>query len=151
MEHADELADLVLRVARRLRQGTRDALAPLGLSPHQSRALRLIGERQPLRPSELAEHLDIAARSVTDVLDGLLDRGWIERSADPGDRRATLVSLTDSGRELLDRVGAVRRVEAERVFGSLDAGSRDALAGLLGRLDADWSDHPNEGQAAREG
>lgn len=130
-----ELGDLLLRVARRLRHATFTALAPMGLSPHQSRALRIIAAEQPVRPSVLAARLRIAPRSATDVLDGLAERGWIERSPDPDDRRATLVSLTESGRELSGQVAATRHEESERLFGNLGADERHRLADLLAILD----------------
>lgn len=37
-----DLGDLLLRVARRLRRSTAEALTPMGTSPHQARALRVI-------------------------------------------------------------------------------------------------------------
>ena len=44
-----------------------------------------------MRPSVLAERLHIAARSATEVVDALEERGLVERGPDPDDRRATLV------------------------------------------------------------
>jgi len=135
VDRSDDLGDLFLRVARRLRHATFTALTPLGLSPHQSRALRIIGEFEPVRPSTIAERLHISPRSATDVLDALAQRGWVSRSPDPGDRRATLVFLTDAGRALADEVAALRHEESERLFGHLDANARAALRDTLVRLD----------------
>ncbi len=135
-----DLGDLLLRVARRLRHATFTALAPMGLSPHQSRALRIIAAEEPVRPSVLAARLRIAPRSATDVLDGLAGGGWIERSPDPDDRRATLVSLTASGRELNDQVAAMRHEESDRLFGRLGEDDRRTLAALLGALDQSGND-----------
>lgn len=131
-----ETADALLRVARRLRSATHAGLAPLGLSPHQARALRIIGESGPVRPSEIAARLHIAPRSATDVLDALAEGGWVERVADPGDRRAALISLSPAGSALLERVSGVRRQEAERLLAPLDADARRALGELLGRVEA---------------
>ena len=54
-----------------------------------------------MRSSELAQHLHIAPRSATEVVDALEAKGLVARSPDPSDRRATLVSLTDRGRDAL--------------------------------------------------
>ena len=50
-----------------------------------------------MRPGALAEHLRIAPRSATEVVDDLQERGLVERAPDPADRRATLVRLTEAG------------------------------------------------------
>ena len=47
----EALAEAFLRVSRRLRRETQRRIAPLGLNLHQSRALRVIGDAGPLRPS----------------------------------------------------------------------------------------------------
>lgn len=133
--NVDETADALLRVARRLRTATHAALAPLGLSPHQARALRIIGESGPVRPSAIASRLRIAPRSATEVLDALAERGWVARSADPDDRRAALISLTASGRALAERVTELRREESERLLGVLNADALRDLAELLRHIE----------------
>ena len=71
----------VVRVARRIRRETGARTAPLGLNPHQARALRMIGNDGPLRPSEVAEQLGIVARSATDAVSGLVTAGLVENDA----------------------------------------------------------------------
>ncbi len=83
----EALAESFLRVARRLRRETSLRTAPLGLNLHQSRALRVIGDAGPLRPSEVAERLGIVARSATDAVAGLVTSGFVERTHRPGGRQ----------------------------------------------------------------
>lgn len=125
------LADLHLSVSRRLRAAYAEALRPYGISPHQARALRAIRDAGPVRPSRLAETLHIAPRSVTDVIDDLQAQGLVTRSADPDDRRAQLVALTDAGVDLLARSDAHRTDAASALFGRLSPRDRDELARLL--------------------
>ena len=134
--NAGDQGDQLLRVARRLRRSNTDALAPLGITPHQSRALRIIASGAPPRPSDVASQLHIAARSATEVVDALVSSGWVARSPDPDDRRATRLILTPQGTVLLARIAAVRTAEAERFFARLAADDRATLARLLGVLDA---------------
>ncbi|MEO5609289.1 MAG: MarR family winged helix-turn-helix transcriptional regulator [Ornithinibacter sp.] len=130
-----DLGDLVMRVARTIRRRGAEAMAPWRLPPHHARALRVVGRHQPIRPGELAGHLRIAPRSVTDVVDVLEERRLLERHADPDDRRATVLGLTASGRRLLDEIGAVRRADSDAYFARLSERDRAALGRLLGRLD----------------
>jgi DNA-binding MarR family transcriptional regulator len=128
------LAELFWTVARRLRHLGRDALEPGQVTPSQARAIKVLARHGAVRPGVLADHLRIAARSATEVVDDLQERGLVERGPDPADRRATLVSLTRAGREAGERIRAARQAETERFFGALDPADRAELARILGKL-----------------
>lgn len=154
-----DLGDLMHVVFRRLRRRWSAQLEPLGVTPHQVRALRGVAEgagggigsgagaRAASRPvadddagvrlRDLAERLRIAPRSATDVVDQLESRGLVERAADPADRRAVRIRLTDGGRGLLRRVHEARRTEAADFFALLAPADRAELARLLARVAAD--------------
>ena len=95
-----DLGDLLMRAARTLRRRWRDVLAPWDLSPHHARALGVVTRRDGVRLTDLAEALHIAPRSATEVADGLQERGLVERTPDPGDRRAVILRPTDEGRRI---------------------------------------------------
>ena len=133
-EPTGELGDLLMRVARTQRRRWRDALAPWDLSPHQARALGVVVEREGVRLSDLAESLHIAPRSVTEVADGLQARGLVERTPDPGDRRAVILRPTAEGRRLRAEVGRARAEANEELLSRLPADDRATLARLLGAL-----------------
>jgi DNA-binding MarR family transcriptional regulator len=127
----ETLADAFWAVARRLRDTSQETLAPWDITPAQLRALRVLSRHGVMRLSELSDRLRIAPRSATEVVDALEARGLAQRRPDPGDRRATLVEVTDDGGGVLD---AVRGTEAERVFGRLSPADRSHLARILGKL-----------------
>jgi DNA-binding MarR family transcriptional regulator len=129
-----ELGDLLMRVARTQRRRWRDVLAPWDLSPHQARALKVVSERDGVRLSDLAEALHIAPRSATEVADGLQERGLIERTPDPGDRRAVLLRPTEEGRRIRGEIGAARAADSAELFGRLSPADRAELARVLRAL-----------------
>ncbi|WP_326642396.1 MarR family transcriptional regulator [Streptosporangium sp. NBC_01755] len=132
-----ELADLVHGVGHRLRRGYGERLGPLGLSPGQARALRVIVDSEPpLKMVQLAERLRIVPRSVTPVIDALEEAGLVRREVDPANRRSTLLVVTGEGRELYEQVREARRQVAEELFSVLTAEQRDQLRELLGAVDA---------------
>lgn len=136
VEQAGEetLSEAFWAVARQLRHLTRQALAPWDVTPSHFRALGVLLRHGPMRLSELSDHLHIAPRSVTEVVDGLAERGLAERRPDPADRRAVLVTPTPEGRCLGDAVRAARVGQAEAFFAVLSAEDRVALARILARL-----------------
>jgi DNA-binding MarR family transcriptional regulator len=121
-------------VARQLRETSQETLAPWDITPSQLRALRMLTRHGVMRLSSLSDHLRIAARSATEVVDGLETRGLVERRPDPGDRRATLVEVTEHGTSVLDAIRAVSGTAAERAFDRLSQADRAHLARILRKL-----------------
>jgi DNA-binding MarR family transcriptional regulator len=132
VERETQTGDLVMAVARRVRRAHLEALARWQVTPSQSRALRVLSSRPGgMRPSVLADELHIAPRSATEVADALEERGWVARAPDPTDRRATTLTLTDAGRELLAQIDDVRREASERVLDVLTPAQRRTLHEIL--------------------
>lgn len=139
--------DLLLGLARRWRRLGAGVLSEEGLSPHQERGLlalaraarRAAPDDDPagVRVSHLASHLGIAPRSATEVADALETAGLVTRSPDPTDRRAVLLSLTDTGRRTVAEVRDRRRAAAEEAMSTLSPEDRAELRRILRQLLAD--------------
>jgi DNA-binding MarR family transcriptional regulator len=130
----ETLSDAFWSVARQMREASHESLAPWDITPAQFRALRVLRRNGVQRLSELSDHLRIAARSTTEVVDALESRGLVQRRPDPGDRRAILVELTEHGITVLDAIREARGSEAERVFSRLSPADQDDLARILRKL-----------------
>jgi DNA-binding MarR family transcriptional regulator len=87
------------------------------------------GPRQDL-PAELG----VTKQAVSQVIDILVNRGYLTRNPDPGDRRRVVLELTDLGQEAVDAVRcgieAVDRRLAERVSAEQVDAMRSALIAL---------------------
>nr|WP_260859608.1 MarR family transcriptional regulator [Streptomyces cupreus] len=88
----------------------------------------------------LAGQLGVTPRNVTGLLDALEADGLVVREAHPTDRRAMLVSLTESGRTLTDGLRRGRDALALELFGEMPASQlaaiQDGLETVLARLRA---------------
>jgi DNA-binding MarR family transcriptional regulator len=130
-----QLADLLQRLTKRLRRAQAERLAPLGLTPAQGRALRMITRSdEPPRMTDVADHLGIVPRSLTTVIDALEDAGLVRREIDAHNRRAIRLHLTDRGLAVRDDMLEARRRAAEDLFAPLTASDRKALADLLSQV-----------------
>jgi DNA-binding MarR family transcriptional regulator len=68
---------------------------------------------EPVRPSVLARRTGVAAATLYDYVERLVDDGLVRRSANPEDGRSFLIETTDAGRERVVAVSkAVRRAHA---------------------------------------
>ena len=133
-DDAQALGELLVQAARGQRRRWRDTLAPWDLSPHHARALHVVTDRAGVRLSDLAEALHIAPRSATEVADALQARGLVERTPDPTDRRAVVLTATDEGRRVQAEIAAARAADNRDLFARLDADDRATLARILRTL-----------------
>ncbi|MFJ6479358.1 MULTISPECIES: MarR family winged helix-turn-helix transcriptional regulator [unclassified Streptomyces] len=137
------LAEQLLRLTRRLHRIQKRHMVPLGITPAQSRLLRLVshyeGEQAP-RMADLAARLEVVPRAVTTLVDGLEAAGCVRRAPDPANRRVIRIELTDTGRATLRRLRNARTDAAEEILAPLTADQREVLGGLLAAL----SDAPAE-------
>lgn len=132
-----DLPSLLMQVGREMRRLKVNSLEPHRITPHQSRALGVLARLSDdgeARPSHLAEHLRIAPRSATEVIDALEERGLVERAPSPTDRRATIVALTPDGRALRARLERERAKEAASYVAALDENEQAELTRLLRKL-----------------
>ncbi|MEU6399171.1 MarR family transcriptional regulator [Streptomyces cinnamoneus] len=137
------LAEQLLRLTRRLHRIQKRHMVPLGITPAQSRLLRLVSHyegEQPPRMADLAARLEVVPRAVTTLVDGLEAAECVRRVPDPANRRVIRIELTDSGRATLRRLRNARTDAAEEILAPLTADQREVLGGLLNTL----SDAPAE-------
>lgn len=134
-DRASHIVDLVNRMQRSLRLQAREELAPLGVTPSQVRALRVLDRAAlPLRMHELARDLGVVPRSATSVVDELEAVDAVRREPDPNDRRATRIVLTSRGREILAHWGKIRQAGIARLLDRLSDDEQEELERLLSRV-----------------
>lgn len=82
----------------------------------------------------LADYLHVAASHVTTEVNKLVERGLLQKQANPADGRSVLVSLTDAGRKALARLAPYRRHINDVLFDGFTAEEFQTLARLLDRF-----------------
>lgn len=73
-----------------------------GLSMPQFSILMQLHHKGPCGMSEISERFDVSAAAASQLVDKLVQAGYIERTEDPHDRRAKLLKLSDNGAKLVD-------------------------------------------------
>lgn len=144
---AGELADLDrdvegitvrLQVLTRYLERRREAvLATYGLQLWEFKTLHMLrrgGTPYSATPGALARQLSMSPAALTNRLDALERRGYVERTHDRDDRRKVVATLTRAGSEVWKRgIGDILRVEEELIH-QLPAADRTRLNDLLRRL-----------------
>ena len=130
----ERLRLVLMRLTRRIR-----ATAADGITASQRSTLGTIYVLGPVSIGQIAEREHVQPPSASKIVATLEQLGLVERSADPGDRRCSLISLSPAGRELVDEMRAAglgflatRLAELDpRDVATLE-GSLPALERLLG-------------------
>lgn len=125
-----DLVVSLMTVARRLR-----ARLPKGrIDPAMMFVLHHVQARGPLRVSELAGTMGLDTSTASRHVRQLEDGGYLARTGDPDDRRASQLRLTRRGRAALDQAMRARAVLVDRATADWPSEDRAALTTLMTRL-----------------
>jgi len=102
--------------------------------------LRVAASGSPVRPSDVADALDVNPSTVTRYVRALEDEGHVEVSGDPGDGRSCLISATSAGRAELARFDETGLDVFSAVIRDWSAEDVRQFARLIDRLAGDWAE-----------
>src|SRR5579885_2733527 len=106
----------------------------LSLTLPQCKALTYLARNEGVSQKRLAELIEIDPMSLVRILDRMEADGWVERRADPQDRRARCLVVTEKARPIIDLIWqVVGETRAEALAGLSDA-ERVQLVELLERM-----------------
>lgn len=132
-ELATQALDQLLEATVLLGADMSKGLAAMGLTESRAHLLYVLQASGPCTQRSLAEALGVAPRTITGLVDALVETGFVSREPHPTDRRARFVTLTDHGAEVAGGLDVGRSELAEALFADLHEGE---LAALIAGLDA---------------
>lgn len=97
-------------------------------------ALRRSGRPYQLSPGQLVHETLVTSGTMTNRVDRLVERGLVERSPDPSDRRGVQVRLSTAGRKAVDGAIDALLTHEKKLLTGLSASESKALADALRRL-----------------
>jgi len=128
----------ILELVVLLNQDMTESLARTGLTVSRTRVLWELRHRGPTTQRALADALDVSARTITGLVDGLVATGFVTRQPHPSDRRATHVTFTGHGARTVEELERGQRELASLLFGGMSerrfACFVAGLGTVLGRL-----------------
>jgi DNA-binding MarR family transcriptional regulator len=129
-----QVEELALGLPQRVSALTRLFFARARVSRSEVGLLAALAVR-PYRITELSAREGVTQPAVTQLVNRLQDRGWVERRTDPADGRAVLVELTEAGRVELEGVRAEYRALLREEMAALDDEEVATLAAAVEILD----------------
>lgn len=133
----DKISDAVLTTLRQIMRAidihSRNLLRECGITGPQLSLMWVLAEESGLTQGNLASRLSLSSATVTGIVDRLERQGLVERSRNGSDRRQVSISISESGRKVLEtappllqesflsKFGRLPEVERERILASLEA------------------------------
>jgi DNA-binding MarR family transcriptional regulator len=128
---AELLGRLLLHLHRSSSPELFRVLGELGLSFTQVKTLHALRTAGDVNVKDVAGRLGMSLPAMSRALDGLVQRGFVERRESGLDRRAKLVRLLPAGREALDTIERTRVSVIEEFTATLSDEERDRLHATL--------------------
>ena len=111
-----------------------ERLVRMGISMAQLHILYTLQGSGEMPMSRLAEVLHVSLSSATGLIDRIEERGFVERTRVPEDRRIVLIRVTDAGRRMLEEVDAVSSDLLRSVFGRIGRSQLGAVGRAIAEL-----------------
>ena len=119
-ELTDRFTESAEYLNRQLHTGRLDEWEGLDMTIPQIRTLVLLERMGPLRMGNIAIYLGRALSATTTVMDRLVEKGLVDRVADPSDRRVVICQLSESGEQAIKRFWRIGRERLQIVADLLD-------------------------------
>jgi DNA-binding MarR family transcriptional regulator len=137
MPNTEEYIGVVISdVARLLRTEFDRRVRRLGITRGQWLVLTRLHRRPGTSHSELAEMMEVEKATAGRMIDRLVANGWVERRAQPGDRRVKRVYLTPEAERVHKRIWRVAEDTVETALADLSGRESKQLFALLQRVKA---------------
>ena len=90
--------------------------------------------------SDLSRYLLVSNGNVTGIVDRLVADGFVQRARRDGDRRTSVVALTDEGRAAFTRMAVAHAAWVDDLLHSVSAEEARMLASMLKGFRSDWEE-----------
>ena len=131
----DRLGFLMVTLTRQWRRFVEEQLAASGLTDATwTPLLHLRAWGDGVTQKELAERVGLDGSSLVRLLDILEGKGWVERCADPADRRSKRIFLTEEGNTAVDSIRATMLQAELSMLQDLDDAEVEAMLGGVQKI-----------------
>lgn len=136
MSYYEMPGHLIRRLSQQSNQVFQDEMKRIGsdVTSVQFAAMQAIDLHGEMEQSQIAQSIHYDKATIGGVIDRLEKRGWVERKANPKDRRAKLVTLTKEGRQALEVFTPVVKELQDQVVVNLSSEERALFIKLAQKI-----------------
>lgn len=134
-DHIHTIFDSMNEVLCSVKFGRIQAFKEVGLGRQHFWALKVIAHHdEPISVKELSEKLNVTSGAVSQLLDPLVEKGFIERKEDASDRRVMHLELKDKAKETFKKLRQAKLEHIQSMFDDLSEDDLSTLETLLKKI-----------------
>jgi DNA-binding MarR family transcriptional regulator len=142
---SENIGSLLSQVSRLFRRRFDERARKIGVTRPQWQVLSLLKRHQGINQGGLAELLEVEPITLGRMIDRLQEAGLVERRADPADRRAWRLHMTDKGNGLIESLIPYAEQTFAQALSGFSAEEEAVMMDLLDRMRANLLARPAEG------
>lgn len=135
----DNIGTMLAQVSRLLRRRFDEGARGIGVTRPQWQVLTLLKRNEGINQGGLADILEVEPITLARMIDRLQDAELVVRRADPNDRRAWRLFLTERGEDLIEQLRPIAREAFAVALEGIDEGEQRLMRAALERMRANLS------------
>jgi DNA-binding MarR family transcriptional regulator len=133
---AEALANLTFNLLARCQEKENRQAEAHNLLEAEFKCFRMMSSEESLNNRELAKRMKLSPGRVTRIMDGLVEKGYMEREIDKDDRRNMIITLSRKGKILAHKInGAYVKIHQD-ILQDIDTSQHKALIKAMEHLHA---------------
>lgn len=124
---AESLANLTFNLLARCQEKENHIAEAHGLLEAEFKCFRLMSSEESLNNKEIAKRMNLSAGRVTRIMDGLVEKGYMERELNTKDRRNMILSLSRKGKTLAHKINETYVNVHQDILKEIDASQHKPL------------------------
>lgn len=130
----NEVGEMVQKLVRVFQLFERDQIKVNGFTTSQCYTILEIYINNQLSMNDLSDKMNLNNSTMTRILDNLVRDKYIKREKSEEDRRIVIVSLTDSGREVAEKLNGVLTEYYRKIIANIPEGEVENILNSVGIL-----------------
>jgi DNA-binding MarR family transcriptional regulator len=131
---ANKLADLTFHILTRYREKEIRFAAKNNLTQGEFRCLKFLGDNACLNNKQIAERMRVTPGRMTRIVDSLVDKKYVNREIDPADRRNMMLTLTESGVSMVQKLNSAYINVHRDILSDIDKQQQKPLLNAMDNL-----------------
>jgi len=133
---AEALANLTFNLLARCQEKENRLAEAHNLLEAEFKCFRIMSSEESLNNKDIAKRMKLSPGRVTRIMDGLVEKGYMEREIDKDDRRNMIITLSRKGKILAHKInGAYVKIHQE-ILQDIDTSQHKSLIKAMEHLHA---------------
>jgi DNA-binding MarR family transcriptional regulator len=134
IQKAESLANITFNLLARCQEKEARLADAHKLLEAEFKCFRLMGSGESLNNNELAKRMKLSPGRITRIIDGLVEKGYMQRKIDKADRRNMILSLSKRGKNLTNKLTNAYIQIHKEILQDIDISQHKALLTAMEQL-----------------